>query len=298
MTAGLALVLMQAFFTVPVFERRSTRNAAVAARAAQAQGRTLTQEQRDAIRNWDRIYNASLPPREEVQKEIDDYRGGYVRTYQQRVKVLRAWNFLPAYFPAFIDMWAMMLIGMGLFRLGVLQGARPMGFYARVALAGYGIGLPLNALSVYGMISSNFEPVAYGFWNAPHHAGRVAVALAHAAVIVMVVKRGAFRWLTDRLAAVGQTALSNYIATSVVCALLFYTPGLGLMGQLQRYQLYGVVVGIWILNLAWSPWWLRRYRFGPLEWCWRSLTYWRRQPWRVRSPEGPAPLPDGVLRYP
>ena len=80
-TAGLALVLMQAFFTVPVFERRSTRNAAVAARAAQAQGRTLTQEQRDAIRDWDRIYNASLPPREEVQKEIDDYRGGYVRTY-------------------------------------------------------------------------------------------------------------------------------------------------------------------------------------------------------------------------
>ena len=77
MTAGLALVLMQAFFTVPVFERRSTRNAAVAARAAQAQGRTLTQEQRDAIRDWDRIYNASLPPREEVQKEIDDYRGGY-----------------------------------------------------------------------------------------------------------------------------------------------------------------------------------------------------------------------------
>ena len=101
----------------------------------------------------------------------------------------------------------------------------------------------------------------------------MAVALAHAAVIVMVVKRGALRWLTDRLAAVGQTALSNYIATSVVCALLFYTPGLGLMGQLQRYQLYGVVVGIWILNLAWSPWWLRRYRFGPLEWCWRSLTY-------------------------
>jgi len=297
-TAGLALLLMQAFFTVPAFERRSTRNAAVAARAAQAQGRTLTQEQRDAIRDWDRIYNASLPPRDEVQKEIDDYRGGYVRTFQQRVKVLRAWNFLPAYFPAFIDMWAMMLIGMGLFRLGVLQGARPMGFYTRVALVGYGIGVPLNALSVYGMISSNFEPVAYGFLNVPHHAGRVAVALAHAAVIVMVVKRRALGWLTDRLAAVGQTALSNYIATSVICALLFYTPGLGLMGQLQRYQLYGVVVGIWILNLAWSPWWLRRYRFGPLEWCWRSLTYWRRQPWRVRSPAGPAPLPDGVLRYP
>ena len=281
-----------------VFERRSTRDAAVAARAAQAQGQTLTQEQRDAIRDWDRIYNGALPPRSEVQKEIDDYRGGYVRTFQQRVKLIRAWNFMPAYFPPFIDMWAMMLIGMGLFRLGVLQGDRPMGFYRRLALIGYGIGVPLNAMSVYGMISSNFQPPYYGLWNIPHHAGRVAVVLAHASVIVMIVKGGALRRLTDRLAAVGQTALSNYIGTSIVCVLLFYTPGLGLMGQLQRYQLYGVVVGVWMLNLAWSPWWLRRYRFGPLEWCWRSLTYWRRQPWRVRSPAGPAPLPDGVLRYP
>jgi uncharacterized protein len=54
------------------------------------------------------------------------------------------------------------------------------------------------------------------------------------------------------------------------------------MGQLQRYQLYGVVLGVWAFNLAWSPWWLRRYQFGPLEWCWRSLTYWQRQPMRRR----------------
>jgi uncharacterized protein len=45
-----------------------------------------------------------------------------------------------------------------------------------------------------------------------------------------------------------------------------------------------VVLGIWIFNLAWSPWWLRRYRFGPLEWCWRSLTYWQRQPMRRMAP--------------
>ena len=289
---------MQAFFTVPVFERRSTRNAAVAARAAQAQGRTLTREQRDAIRDWDGIYNGYLPAREEVQKEIDDYRGGYVRTFQQRLKLLRAWNFLPAVLPTIHRH-----VGDDADRDGPLQARRAAGrppdglLCARGACRLRDRRTP-NALSVYGMFSSNFEVVVYAFWNVPHHAGRVAVALAHAAVIVMVVKSGALGWLTDRLAAVGQTALSNYIATSVVCALLFYTPGFGLMGQLQRYQLYGVVVGIWILNLAWSPWWLRRYRFGPLEWCWRSLTYWKRQPSRVRSPAGPAPLPDGVLRYP
>jgi uncharacterized protein len=75
-------------------------------------------------------------------------------------------------------------------------------------------------------------------------------------------------------------AFSNYIAQSVLCSGVFHNPGLGLMGQLQRYQLYFVVLGIWAANLAWSHWWLARYRFGPLEWCWRSLTYWQRQPMR------------------
>jgi uncharacterized protein len=59
---------------------------------------------------------------------------------------------------------------------------------------------------------------------------------------------------------------------------------LRLFGQLQRYQLYYVVLGMWILSLAWSPIWLRYFRFGPLEWCWRSLTYWQRQPMRRRAP--------------
>ena len=283
-TAGIALVLLQAFMIAGGFRQRSTRDAAMAARAAESQGRTLTQQEKDAKQEWDRAWNRNLPPRSEVQKEIDDYRGGYVSTFRQRVKFLRAWNFLPAYFPAFIDMWGMMLLGMGLYKTGVLQGARPPGFYAKVALIGYGIGVPLNGLSVYGMISSNFDPIASWFWNAPHHIGRAAVALGHIAMIVVLVKQGALPWLTGRLAAVGQMALSNYIATSMIGVLLFYTPGFGLMGQLQRYQLYFVVLGVWAFNLTWSPLWLRRYRFGPLEWCWRSLTYWRRQP-MLRAPQ-------------
>ncbi|MBV8454240.1 MAG: DUF418 domain-containing protein, partial [Deltaproteobacteria bacterium] len=53
--------------------------------------------------------------------------------------------------------------------------------------------------------------------------------------------------------------------------------------KLQRYQLYGVVLFVWIVILTWSPIWLRHFRFGPLEWAWRSLTYWKRQPMRVRE---------------
>ena len=78
--------------------------------------------------------------------------------------------------------------------------------------------------------------------NIPHQLGRALVALAHIAVILLPVQQHVAPWLRNRLAAVGQTALSNYIATSIICGLLFYTPGLGLIGQLQRCALRHPVI--------------------------------------------------------
>jgi uncharacterized protein len=71
-------------------------------------------------------------------------------------------------------------------------------------------------------------------------------------------------------------ALTNYLAQSILCALIFYGFGLGLYGRVTGYQLYGVVLAVWVLELAWSGWWLQRYQIGPFEWVWRSLTYRRR----------------------
>jgi uncharacterized protein len=283
-TAGVSLVLLSLMMVGLGFGRRSERNEAMAARAADAQGQKLTKEQQDAKKEWDETYNEVLPSRAKLQEEIDNYRKGYGGAMGERAQVTRKFNFIPVYFPALWDMWALMLIGMALFKLGVLQGERPSAFYVRLALIGYGIGVPVNALSTYGMITSNYDIVTTWFWNAPYQIGRVSVALAHAAVLILLVKHRAFESLTSRLAAVGQMAFSNYISHSIICAVIFYSPGFALMGQLERYQLYFVVLGIWIFNLAWSPWWLRRYRFGPLEWCWRSLTYWQRQPMRRMAP--------------
>jgi uncharacterized protein len=70
----------------------------------------------------------------------------------------------------------------------------------------------------------------------------------------------------------------------VIYGLVFYGYGFNLFDKLQRYQLYYVVLGTWIFSLVWSPIWLKYFRFGPLEWVWRSLTYWKRQPMRVGDP--------------
>ncbi len=65
---------------------------------------------------------------------------------------------------------------------------------------------------------------------------------------------------------------------TLICTALFYGYGFGLFGKLQRYELLYVVGAIWIFQLIISPIWLRYFRFGPLEWLWRSLTYWQPQP--------------------
>jgi uncharacterized protein len=78
----------------------------------------------------------------------------------------------------------------------------------------------------------------------------------------------------------GQMAFTNYLGQSIICSLIFYGYGLGYYGKLQRYELYYVVFGVWAFQMIFSVVWLRFFRFGPLEWLWRSLTYWEWQPMR------------------
>jgi uncharacterized protein len=80
-------------------------------------------------------------------------------------------------------------------------------------------------------------------------------------------------WLAQRFAAAGRAAFTNYLGTSILMLLVFHGWALGLFGELNRPQLYLVVLSAWIVMLAWSKPWLERYRYGPLEWLWRCLTY-------------------------
>ena len=85
------------------------------------------------------------------------------------------------------------------------------------------------------------------------------------------------------LQAVGRTAFSNYILTSLACQFYFVWGPWKEYGRLEYYQELYVVGIIWLLNLTLSTWWLRYFAYGPLEWAWRSLTYWKRQPFWLEA---------------
>ena len=173
----------------------------------------------------------------------------------------------------------LMTLGMALFRSGVLSGRRSRTFYGRLALIGFGVGLPLVAWGLWRDVAtgwtlagSMFLGHLWNFW------GSLGVMAGYVGVLMLLVDRGAWSPVRHGLSAVGRMAFSNYLGQTVICTTVFYGHGLGLFGTVERWQQALVVLGVWALQLLVSPWWLARYRFGPMEWVWRSLTYWQRQP--------------------
>jgi uncharacterized protein len=175
----------------------------------------------------------------------------------------------------------LMLLGMALLKWGVLSGLRSRRFYAVLALVGFGLGLPLVWAGARRLVASDFDFVELFLVNWHfNYVGSVAVAMGWIGVVMLVVNAGVVGWLVSALAAVGRMALSNYLAHTLICTVVFCGWGFGWWGSLSRAELLVVVAAIWTAQLIWSPLWLSRFRFGPAEWVWRSLTYWKLQPMR------------------
>lgn len=122
----------------------------------------------------------------------------------------------------------------------------------------------------------------YNYW------GSILVSLGWIALLLLAWKSGALGELAARLIAVGRTALSCYILTSLICTFVFYGHGLGMFGRVGRPGQLLVTAIVWTVLLVAAPLWLERFRFGPLEWIWRTLTYGERPQMR-RERAGLAP---------
>jgi uncharacterized protein len=169
---------------------------------------------------------------------------------------------------------AYMLLGMAALKTGLLTGAWEDRRYGRWALVCLAVALPVYLVALRFLFRSDFAAPAVFAWSfAATVPVRPLMVIAFACLIILATRRGGT--LVDRLAAAGRTAFTNYLGTSIVMTGLFYGWGLGLFGKLGRLELLVVMLAGWGLMLLWSKPWLDRYRYGPLEWLWRSLTYGR-----------------------
>ena len=143
-----------------------------------------------------------------------------------------------------------------------------------------GQGTAAYKYEYHGMTDCNaahsfFGGTQFNYW------GSIAVSLAWVGAVMLLCRAGRPAGLLARLAAVGRMAFSLYIFQTLAATLIFYGHGLGLFGRVERVGQIAIVAALTLLQLWLAPLWLKRFRFGPLEWAWRSLTYFRRQPLRV-----------------
>ncbi|TCP98801.1 uncharacterized protein C8J46_104350 [Sphingomonas sp. PP-F2F-A104-K0414] len=230
------------------------------------------------ITNWQLLADQfGQPSRASVTRELAIGRGGW--------RDLVAWRWTHAAGPITSltatgpETLGFMLFGMAALRSGFLTGEWSRRRYTVIAVVGIGLGwIGYAAIAAFD--------IAHGFdaryvalsWLALATPLRPLTIMGYAAAIILLARPGG--WLTTRVAAAGRMAFSNYLGTTILCTTLFYGYGFGLYGALSRAQLYLVVVPICLLMLLWSKPWLDRFRYGPLEWLWRSLSRFAWQPMR------------------
>ena len=177
----------------------------------------------------------------------------------------------------FMRALGMMMIGVALFRSGLLSGERSREYYRRMAIIGLGIGLPLAALGVGIATLDDFGPGTALLSMIPNTVGTIPATLGICALIILWNMSGGSAW-KRRVHAVGRMALTNYLTQTILGVIFLRT--LFEPDDLNRAWVLLFVILVWALQLAWSPWWLSRFRYGPFEWIWRVATYRRMQPLR------------------
>ncbi len=225
------------------------------------------------------------PSEQEIAKDIAIYQGPYFWqldfSEDETTVVSTAQNLVDIAFvtEAFLRAFGMMLIGMAFYTLDILTAKRSASFYKRMMQVGFVIGFPVVLFGLYQYISHDWE-ASYSLFlgRIPNHIATIFIASCYTALIMFWSKFDLWQRAQDALAAVGRMALSNYIGQSVLATFIFYGFGLGLYGQLNRVAQLGVVLLIWFIQIVVSQWWLKRFRYGPLEWFWRSLIYFRLEP--------------------
>ncbi|NOX51391.1 MAG: DUF418 domain-containing protein [Gammaproteobacteria bacterium] len=277
-SAGLLIALMSAFHGVSSLGLSMAKNAAHTVAHA-ADPTSLDLDVHETAQVWQEFADEYLISEEIMAQELELRQESYLTAFIWNAEVAN--EVLLFVVPLYLlwDSLAMMLLGMALFKSGVLQGDKPLVFYYKLMALGFTVGLLVNGYEINQAISSDFALLSvFAQMQPTYHIGRLGMAIGYLGLLVALMKMAKVILLRRLLANVGRMALTNYLMQSFIGLMLFTGAGLGMVGMFHRWQVYGFVVAIWGLQMLLSTWWLTRYRLGPLEWLWRGLTYGKLPP--------------------
>jgi uncharacterized protein len=221
------------------------------------------------------------PTQQQISAQVAAYRGDWLEQMSVRVPEARLLELQGLFYLTLWRSGGLMLIGMVLYKTGLLTGDLPSARYIRSGIATLVIGALIISYGVYRDFASHWS-FRYAFFVGSqfNYWGSLAVAWSWICGILILCKTPASRPWAAKLALVGRMAFTNYILETLICTTIFYGHGFGRFGRFDRMQGALVVLAVWMFLFTLSQVWFRYYYIGPLEWIWRSLTYWRRQPFR------------------
>ena len=228
------------------------------------------------------------PQKQEIQKEIDTYRGSYSEQIEYREKMWsshkrgtpstgangKAIIGLSFLIDLFSRSFGMMLIGMAFFSLGIFSKSQQKILYHRLIKYGCGIGFPLSVGGLSLAYHYNWDWHYMQFLGrTPNHIATPFIAFGYIGIVMLCIKNGVALKLQHKLKSVGKTALTGYLVQSFLATYVFYGFGLSLFGQANRLEQFAAVILIWAFLIFLSPIWLKKFYYGPIEWIWRMLTH-------------------------
>lgn len=207
--------------------------------------------------------------------------GGFLDVLAFRLREIPLIATLHAFmFPRTIGLF---LLGALAWRTGMLRNP-PRRLLPAIAAAGIGLGAGLVLYDTGGFatrdrIGAVADPL-----------GTILLALGYAAAIIVIANLERGKRLLGWAAPLGRMAFTNYLAQSVILGWIFYGYGLGLFGKLGVTSALAIGLAVYFMQVLFSAWWLGRYRYGPVEWLWRTLMYGSAQPMRLSSMPEPVSL--------
>lgn len=248
----------------------------------------LTDEQKDILGEMTSMKERSDTAvlKKEMKKNLAKSLGSYNKVYKYISNVSARFEFEYTYYGLW-DILLFMFLGLAFFKNGILTGNAKTSTYLLLTVGGLGLGMFLTYLRLQPLIDAKFNYYIYlkKVHFQMYEISRMLRSLGLFGLIMLLYKSGWFNWMFKLMQPVGQMAFTNYLMQSFMSNLFFLGIGFGMMGKLERHEIYYVVLAVWIIEIIWSHIWLRFFRFGPLEWFWRSLTYWKLQPIKKQTKE-------------
>ena len=290
--AGICLLLHTARENVDFYRDKQMISKGEAVAAMDTTRTKLTDAQKEdlgAMTEFKEKFSAE-GKKKRMEKSMRKVKGDYASFYKYQSER----SFHTEVFYMYYGLWDVLLfmfLGMAFYKTGILMGNASAKIYWMMFIIGLGAGLALSWYRLQPMIDFKFNIFEYtkSVKIEFYQVSRSARAIGIFGLIMLLYKSGWFKWLFALMRPVGQMAFTNYLMQSFLVGLYFYGIGFGKFGELQRHEIYYVVAAVWVLQIILSHTWLRFFRFGPLEWLWRSLTYWKLQPFKKRPASETAP---------